>query len=240
MKRVAFIGAATALVAADLADERLPTLLDVVSEFGYARVAERGLPPAMRLVEGAAAPDLETALQHATNRVNAAVDREIGALESIREIYTGNASARTGVDNRIAQWELYREGLTSQLVRYASLRARTLGTSAPRQRQQTTEERRYANVVPEIHPDVRGKEFYLERFAHYDRYSEEHPNAVSSLGLNPNQTRGILNFVNGHRSVTQIRNHVAAMAGDELTIGQVVGYLKILQEVGWIVVAGQL
>ena len=106
MKRVAFIGAATALVAADLTDERLPRLLDVVSEFGYARFAERGLRQAMRLVEGATASDLEQALQYALNRVNAAVDRELGALESIREVYTGTGVAQSGVDNRVAQWEL--------------------------------------------------------------------------------------------------------------------------------------
>ncbi len=240
MKRVAFIGATTALAAADLTDERLSTLLDVVSEFGYARVAERGLPAAMRLVEGAAASELETALRHALNRVNSAVDREVGALGSIREIYTGSGAARGGVDNRIAQWELYREGLTNQVVSYAGVRARTLGTSAPRPRAQTSEERRYSNVVPDIRPGVMGKQFYLDGFDAYDRYSEEHPDAVSSLGLNRNQTRGILNFVNGERSVTEIRNKVAASAGDDLTIEQVVGYLRILAQVEWIVVDGNL
>jgi hypothetical protein len=240
MKRVAFIGATSALVAADLTDGRLPTLLDVVSEFGYARVAERGIPAAMRLVEEAAASDLETALQHALNRVNSAVDREVGAIESIREIYTGSSTAQTGVDNRIAQWEAYREGLTNQVMSYSNLRAQTLGTSAPRQRPQTAEERRYSNVVPAIHPEVKGQQFYLNGFDQYDRYTEEHPDAVSSLGLNRGQTQGILNFVNGERSVTEIRNRVAALVGDDLTIEQVVGYLRILEEVGWIVVEGEL
>lgn len=43
-----------------------------------------------------------------------------------------------------------------------------------------------------------------------------------------------------HNSVTEIRNRVAAMAGDEITIEQVVGYLEILEAVGWIVVDGEL
>jgi hypothetical protein len=240
MKRVAFIGATSALVAADLTDERLPTLLDVVSEFGYARVAERGLPPAMRLLEGATASDLQDALQHALNRVNSAVEREVDALESVKEIYTGSRDAETAVDNRIAQWELYGDGLTTQVLSYAGVRAQTLGASAPRERPQTSEERRYSEVTPAIHPDVMGKQFYLNGFDAYDRYSEEHPEAVSSLGLNYNQTRSILNFVNGERSVTDIRNRVAAMTGDDINIEQVVGYLTILRDVGWIVVNGDL
>jgi len=240
MKRVSFIGAASALVAADLTDERLPTLLDVVSEFGYARVAERGLPAAMRLLEGADASELQVALNDALNTINAAVDREVGALESVREIYTGSAASSTGVDNRVAQWESYREGLINQVMDYGRVRAQTLGTSAPRQSRPTREARRYANVIPGIHPDVQGQQFYLNRFDAFDRYSEQHPDAVSSLGLDYNQTRWILNFVNGQRSVTEIRNRAAAMAGHDLTIQQVVGYLGILQEVGWIVVDGEL
>jgi len=240
MKRVAFIGAATALAAADLTDERLPRLLDAVSEFGYARFAERGLSKAMRLLEDATASDLEQALQYALNIINSTVDREAGALESIREIYTGSGVARTGVDNRLAQWELYRVGLTTQVTSYAGLRARTLGSPAPDRRSPTAEEQRYATVVPDIHPDVMATEFSLNAFAGYNTYLEEHPEALSSLGLNYYQTRGVLNFVNGQRSVTEIRNKVAATSGHDLTVEQVVGYLKILEESGWIEVRGTL
>jgi aminopeptidase YwaD len=240
MKRVAFIGATTALAAADLTDERLPRLLDAVSEFGYARVAERGLPAAMRLIEGASASDLGQALQHALNRIDAAVDREVGAVESVREIYTGSSTAQTGVDNRVSQWEMYREGLTTQVTSYAGVRAQTLGTSAPRQAQQTSGERRHSQVVPDIHPAVKGQKFSFNEHEEYSTYMQAHPEAISELGLSSGQTRGILNFVNGQRSVTEIRNRVAAMAGDDLTIEQVVGYLRILRDVEWIVVDGEL
>lgn len=240
MKRVGFIGAAIALVAADLTDERLPRLLDAVSEFGYARAAERGLPPAMRLLEEARATDLERALRHALNRVNSALDREIGALESIRDIYTGSTVARTSVDNRIAQWELYRDALTSQLVSYSGVRAQTLGTSAPGRLSQTAEERLYSTVVPDIHPTIRGQKFNMGEHEPYNAYMQANPEAISDLRLTAGQSRGILNFVNGRRSVTEIHNRVAAMEGDGLTIAQVAGYLRILREVGWIVVDGEL
>ena len=240
MKRVAFIGATTALVAADLTDARLPRLLDAVSEFGYARLAERGLPAAMRLLEDATASDLGQALQYALNRIDAAVDREVGAVESVREIYTGSGAAQTGVDNRVSQWELYRDGLMAQVTSYAGVRAQSLGTSAPRQAGQTSAERRYSTVVPDIHDDVKGQMFSFNELDHYNTYMQAHPRAISELGLSSGQTRGILNFVNGQRSVTEIRNKVAATAGDELTVEQVVGYLRVLESVGWISVDGEL
>ena len=240
MKRVGFIGAAMALAAADLTDERLPRLLDAVSEFGYSRVAERGLPQAMRLLETATGNDLEQRLQYALNAVDAAVDREVGAVESVREIYTGSGTAKAGVDNRVSQWELYREGLTNQVMSYAGVRAQTLGTSVPRRAQQTAEERRYSTVVPNIHPDVMGQKFSFNEHEQYGAYIQAHPDAISDLGLSSSQSRGILNFVNGQRSVTEIRNRVAAMAGHALTIEQVVEYLKILDTVGWIVIDGEL
>jgi hypothetical protein len=55
------------------------------------------------------------------------------------------------------------------------------------------------------------------------------------MELDRNQTRWILNFVNGERSVSTIRDRVAAIAGDELSVGQVADYLGMLEEVGWIV-----
>jgi hypothetical protein len=35
--------------------------------------------------------------------------------------------------------------------------------------------------------------------------------------------------------VTEIRNRVAAATLSELTVEQVVGYLKVLEQVGWVV-----
>jgi len=192
------------------------------------------------LLEGASASDLQQALHYSLNRVNSAVDREVGAIESIREIYAGTGVAETAVDNRVAQWEAYREGLNSQVLSYAGVRAQTLGTSAPSPAAQTADERRYSNVVPDVHPEIMGQVFYLNDHEPYSTYRQAHPEAFTELGLNSGQTRWVLNFVNGQRSVTEIRNRTAAMAGDEITIEQVVAYLEILEAVGWIVVEGEL
>ncbi|KPJ94356.1 MAG: hypothetical protein AMS18_03830 [Gemmatimonas sp. SG8_17] len=236
MKRVAFIGAAVALVAADLSDDRLPRLLNAVSQFGYARIAERGIPQALRLLEQATEAELEPALQQAVNRMNAAVDREVTALESIRDIYTASTEARSTLENRIAQWQLYREGLTAQVLGYAQVRAGRVGASLPRVLPETPAQRRYSTVIPDIHSDVRGMQFYLERSDGYRAYMEANPDALTELQLRADQTRGILNFVNGIRSVSQIRNQVAAITASELEVEQVAAYLRILEQIGWVVI----
>jgi len=235
MKRVAFIGAAAALTAADLTDDRLARLVDAVSAFGYSRVAERGLPQALALIDAAAASELQQSLRFALNRVNAAIQREIGALESISEIHTGSALARTTLDNRIAQWGLYRQALASQLVGYAHVRARQLAAADPEIAPVTDAERRYSTVIPGVSAEVRFSEFYLDRYGPYQEYLEAHPGALAQLGLTSNQFRWILNFVNGERSVTEIRNRAAAVAGDDLSLESVARYLRVLQEVGWVV-----
>ena len=104
----------------------------------------------------------------------------------------------------------------------------------------TADERRYSTVVPDIHPAVMGQKFSFNEQEQYDTYRQAQPEAFSELRLSSGQTRGILNFVNGKRAVTEIRDRVAAMAGDDITIEQVVGYLTILRYVGWIVVDGEL
>ena len=235
MKRVAFIGAAVALAAADLTDERLPRLIDAVSEFGYARVADRGLPRAMRLIEGADEESLQESFEGALNVVSMAVAREVGALESIREMYSGTRDAANAVDNRVSQWEMYEEGLLAQVMGYAALKAGTIGIPAPSQVTATEEETRYASVVPAIHPDVFGSVFYLNDSETYRAYLSENPEIFDEIGPDRRQTRTILNYINGQRSVTEIRNQASAASGSRLTIGQVNEYLQFLADVGWIV-----
>jgi hypothetical protein len=235
MKRVAFIGAATALAAADLSDERIGRMLDAVSDFGYARFAERGLPQALALIDAAEADDLESALANALNRVNAAIQRELDALESIREVYTGSPEAIAAVDDRLAQWRLYHDAVSDQIVGAASVRAGRLGVQAPQPPVPGPAESRFL-LVPDLADDVRRQQFSLTRTDAYQAYMEEHPDILEEIGLDRRQTSQILNFIDGERSVVEIRNRVAALTGDELRSQQVWDYLQLLEAVGWIVV----
>lgn len=234
IRRIAFIGAAAAWAAANATDDVTAALVDVTSEYGYGRVAERELPRALGLVEAAGADTLDRETARALNLVNFAVDREIGALRSIEEIYTGSPAARALVDDRVQQWQLYRGGLKSQVLGYARLKADRLKVKPPAEPKPTPLALKFDAVVPALHPNVKGREFTLASFPAYAAYMKEHPDAIKQLGLTPAQTSLALNFVNGKRSVLAIRNAVAAAGGQEVPVEAIAGYLDLLRAVGWV------
>ena len=235
MKRVAFIGAAVAWVAAHCTDEVVAGLTDATSEFGYSRVAERDLPKALRHVETGEGAALDAALVKALNVVDTAVDREIGALKSIEDIDTGSVLAQTTIRNRVQQWELYRAGLKAQVAGYAKVK----GMPPPERKTRMAAkpspiEAKALSMVPAFDGAVKGREFSLTTYAPYASYIKEHPNAVTDLRLTPQLGNTILNYVNGKRSAAVIRNCVAAETGQEISIESVVSYLELLQTLKWV------
>jgi hypothetical protein len=262
MKRIGFIGAAMAWVAANATDDVVAALADAVSDFGYARVAERDVPRALALVENADAAGLAAAMAKALVIADFAVDREIGALRSIEDVYTGTPAAKTAVSNKVQQWELYRAGLHNQVAGFARLRATQMtaaGSSpggaptsagqapapakgrAPRSAGQgfslaglTAAEKKYDALVPRLDPAIKGREFALNSYEKYAAYLKANPDGLKKLGLTPQLAGTLLNYVNGRRSVLRIRNCVIGETGRDVTLDAVAGYLDILKSVGWI------
>jgi hypothetical protein len=257
MKRIGFIGAAMAWVAANATDEVVAPLADAVSEFGYSRVAERDVPRALALVENADAAGLEAAMAKALIVADFAVDREIGALRSIEDIYTATPAAKTVVNNKVQQWELYRAGLKGQMIGFARLRAGQLaptsigqaptsvgqGFSPARGKQPrkplaepalTAAEKKYDAVVPVLDPSVKGREFALNSFEKYSAYMKANPDALKKLGLTPQLANTLVNYVNGKRSVLRIRNCVVGETGRDVTLESVAAYIDVLKSVGWV------
>jgi aminopeptidase YwaD len=230
MKRVAFIGAATAWASAHCTDEVLPGLLDAVSDFGYARIAERDLPRALRYVESADAAALPAATRKALDLIGFSIDREIGALRSTEDIHTGSADAKRLLDQRVQQWELYRTGLESQVAGYSKVK----GLASSRPAQAGALEKKYASAYPAIHPSVRGTMFSLAAHEAYTTHIKANPDALKELGLTPQSANTVLNYVNGKRSITTIRRYAAAETGLDLPLEAVAGYLELLRTVGWV------
>ncbi len=239
MKRVAFIGAASALVASDLTDRRLAGLLDAVSEFGYARLAERDLPRALGYLEQATPETLAAQRERALNVTGRAVDREAGALQTVGDVFTGSAAARTALANRLAQWELYRAALAGQVEGYFALRARQLGVSVPTPLRSRPAGRAAgkppadASLVPAIDASVRGREFALGSNAGYGKLMQE-PASLEAMGLSRAHAGAILNWVNGKRTTRQIRDAVSADSGEEVSLEAVVRYLRFLESIRWV------
>ncbi len=235
MKRVAFIGAASAWAAVNCTDDVLDGLVDVTSSFGYSRIAERELPRAFGYIEAATADDLGAAMARAVNLVRFAAQREIEALESIEDMYSGSVEATRLVRERIIQWYRYKYSLTDLMVEFAGVRAEGLGVSAPRQARQTRLEQEYSRIMPALHPDVAAKEFSLNSFGPYREYLETNPDALREIDFGSNAAaRFVLNYVNGERSITLIRDSAAAETGEDISLEAVVSYLELLKEVGWI------
>jgi aminopeptidase YwaD len=234
MKRVAFIGAATAWAAANCTDDVLPGLLDVTSAFGYRRLAERDLPRALGYVEAADAKTLAQAIDQALMTVDWAVDREVGAISSIGEIHTRSAAAQSLLGNRLEQWELYRTALRGQVTAYAKLRNGQFPRKAPTSLPADPLLRKLERVVPAIDAAVKGQDFSLAANPRYAAHMKEHPETLKTLGLTPLQATTILQYVNGKRSIAVIRNSVVAETGQEVTLAAVAGYLDLLKTVKWI------
>ena len=234
MKRVAFIGAATAWAAANCTDDILPGLLDVTSSFGYRRVAERDLPRALGYIEGAGAAQLAQAVDKALVTADWAVDREIGALASIGAIHSRSATAQLLLGNRLEQWELYRAAVRSQVAAYAKLRAGQFPRRASTTVNPDPLQRKFERVVPTIDAAVRGQDFSLAGNDRYMSYMKDHADALKTLGLTPALCNTILQYVNGRRSVAAIRNAVVAETGQDVTVSSVAGYIELLKTVKWV------
>ena len=210
-------------------------LIDATSTFGYSRIAERELPRALGYVENATEEELADAMTRALNLVDFAVTREIEAIDSIRDIYSGSVEARTAVDHRIRQWELYRTGLTDMVTGFAGVRADLLKVRAPRVARPGRIEQEYSTIIPALHPNVAAKEFSLNSFGPYQEYLEANPDALREIDFGSNAAaRFVLNYVNGERSITLIRDCVAAETGEDISLEAVIEYLELLKEVGWV------
>ncbi|MBN1223494.1 MAG: M28 family peptidase [Candidatus Aminicenantes bacterium] len=234
LKRAAFLGAACVWVAANCTDETLVPLLDAVNAFGYSRVGKRELPKALNLLDTAKAENLSEKAIAASNLLRFAVAREAGAFASVKDICTDSDKAARLIQNRIQQWDFYGNGLEDQVWKYAALRASELAAPAPAKPEPTEEEKKCSFVFPSIHKDVKGKEFYLERTDRFIKFMKEQPDTLKKLKVNRTQQRSIQNFINGRRSITEIRNSVMADTMSDLPLKNLLGYLEFLKKIGWI------
>ncbi|MCJ7682212.1 MAG: hypothetical protein MUP70_15915, partial [Candidatus Aminicenantes bacterium] len=85
-----------------------------------------------------------------------------------------------------------------------------------------------------IHPDIQGREFYLERSQIYRDFAKSYPDAVRQTGLNRAQRRAVLNYINGRRPIDMIRAYVIAETRQPLSRDRLVHYLDLLKKIGWI------
>jgi len=234
LKRAAFIGAVMAWAAANCSDEVLEEMLDAITSFGYERVGKRELSRAMKLINEAKAKDLQKAVERALNLVHFLIVRESGAVGSVRDIYSGTDQAEHLIESHLRQWSLYGEALKEQVLDYGRFRAQQLNTDAPKEPEPSEMEKKYSTVIPSIHEDVKGQVFYYERTDSYQEFTKKNPDYLKNLRLSRMHQRTIVNFIDGKRSVTEIKNSVEAETEADVDIEKLISYMEFLESIGWI------
>jgi hypothetical protein len=235
LKRVAFIGAACAWTAANCTDDVVGGLADVVSEYGFLRVAERELPLALARVGAAEPQKLPSETEQALRLVAFGTLREVGALRTIEGIYSGSGAAQQTVEDKVRQWELHERALRTQVLEYVQLRAAQMHVAAPPISPPDELQQKCERMTPSIAPTLKGREFNLLGGEKYNQYLKEHPAALQTLGITPAQAAAILNYVNGQRSVAQIAACVAGQLDEAVPLQGVLGDVELLASVGLVV-----
>ncbi len=237
LKRAAFIGAACAWAAADCTDDVAAGLAEAASEYGYQRIAQREIPRAMTRLESADTKTLASETALALKLIAHGAGREIAALRSIEEVFSGSPAARKSLDDKLRQWQLYETALRGQAIACAAWRAEQLGIPAPGESPPDELERKCQRITPAIAPAVKGRQFDLAASEEYSRYTKEHPDAIKQLGISSRQQTAILNYVNGKRSVAEIAICAAGELDEDVPNQGVLGYLEFLKATGWLVFA---
>jgi hypothetical protein len=235
LKRSAFLGAACAWTAAHCTDDVVGGLAEAVSAHGYLRVAERELPRALARLETAEAMNLAPDTAQALRLIAFGIGREIGALRSIEEVFSGSQTARAALDGKARQWEMYQTALQTQVRAFARHRAAQLGSAELPQAPADELQQKCERTTPAFAPAVKGRLFSLRDYEKYNQYLKEHPHALKLLGISSLQATTILNYVNGKRSIAQIADCVAGELDEHISLKGALGYLELLREIGWLV-----
>lgn len=234
LKRMAFIGAVMAWATANCTDEVLEILLDEVSDFGYERVARLELSQAMKLINHAEAKTLQDSTLKALNLISFACNREIEAVQTTEDIFTGSEKAKHLVDSHLQQWTQYETALKDQLLEYSRFQAQKLGIKSTKKPEITKEDKTYLKIFPVLHPDVKGQLFNPNQSEKYAEFMKENPEFNKELKVDRRQQRSILNYINSRRSVTKIRSCAIAESGKDLSFANLLKYLDFLKAIEWI------
>ena len=160
-------------------------LAEAVSDYGYLRVAERELPLALARLDAAEAEEPRPEMEQALRLVTYGATREVGALRTIEDIYSGSDAAKQTVEAKVRQWELYQSALRTQVLEYGKVRAARLNVAAPPASAPDELQQKCERITPTIAASLKGREFNLLGSEKYNQYLKEHPDALKTLGITP-------------------------------------------------------
>jgi aminopeptidase YwaD len=231
LRRVALLGAASGYVYASVTAQHLPTLLPFLTAQAEARVAQ-SFGAAQQLVDD---PQLDAgvAWYEARNLLNQTLQRERAALHSVIEFTGGTGESDADEAKALAdQATIFQTWLDQQ----AKLRGAT-GTSPTSPWASASEANRVPIRIGEFGPLTYQNDNVLlarlgkERYAKIKLINSEATQLLNVRDQSELYAYEIVNFVNGTRTVGEIRDAVSAEYGP-LPVSLVAGYLDACAEAG--------
>lgn len=233
LKRSSFIAAAAATYLMDDSPHKALRLAGEVAMRADARVAletKKGLDRINR----AEAASIHEAFKEATNFVDQAFQVEVSTLSSVKSYSKRDADVDAYVDMMVTELEGGRRERHDVLRRHYATTCGALEVE-PQEIQWTSNEKEASRIVPRRNANLRGPlgRGYLE-----EKLSQKQ---VSELALSKADSRityEVLNFIDGKRSVLDIRNAVSAEF-EPIPVEWVNEFIVLLDEAGVVTMTSQ-
>ncbi len=225
LKRVVFIGAAAAVFLANAGSVEVQKMAAETSARAIARLGLDKLKAERMLIE-TDPKEFHDSLKEALNIVNQGINREKKALASIRFFIKQDAALEELLNTKIDRLESLRPVLVREVE--DSYRLRCLKENLmPRKSLPSEDEVRLSEWVP-VRTDMMSGFFNAREF--YQK--------VRELKVPPNFRIGraefeVRNFIDGRRSILDIRNAVSAELGP-VSLEGVENYILLLEKTGFI------
>lgn len=225
LKRVVFISTAAAVFLANAGPVETQKMIAETSARALSRLGTEKLK-AQKKVMNAEAKRVHEAYKEALNVVNQAVDREKEALSTIRFFIKGDAALESHLRARIKGFEDFRDPFLLEVGEIYNLRCLRENVK-PQKPSLSQDEIRLSKLIPVRTEKMRG---YFDAREFYQKMREMKELPSYQLGRAEYEVR---NFIDGKRSILDIRNAVAAEYGP-VPLKGVEGYILVLEKAGFI------
>lgn len=225
LKRVVVLSAASALFLANAGPGEVPGIITEVASRAQKRLAEEFKKAEMSILR-ANKDNLHEQRKEAVNLVEQAFKREKEALASIKFFCRGEKSAEEKINSRIKAFDNLKTIYLNLLEELYQRRCLELKI-APTKLILSPEEIRLSRLIPVRTEKMKG---YFNAMEFRERMREIKDLPAYNLGRAEFEAR---NFIDGQRSILEIRNALSAEYGP-IPLKQVENFILVLEKTGFI------
>jgi aminopeptidase YwaD len=225
LKRVVVLSAASAVFLANAGADEVPKILAEVSTRGQSRLAKEWQKAELSILN-AAKENLHEQRKEAVNLVDQAFKREKEALASVQFFIRGEKALEEKLNSRMRALEGLRTISLNLLEDVYRQRCSELKVTPVKLTLQP-EEMRLSRIIPVRTEKMRG---YFNALEFRERMRELKDLPAYNLGRAEFEAR---NFIDGRRSILEIRNALAAEYGP-IPLKQVENFILVLEKTGFV------